>query len=308
MKILSFGEILFDIFDGSEKLGGAPLNFCSDMVKMGAKGYMLSALGSDRLGSNAIAAMENIGIDYSLSNTESLFGTGSCIVSTDENGDASYELVEGVAYDHITVSDEDVARINAEGFDVFYFGTLAQRNISSRATLDKIFASCSFDNVFFDVNIRNMYYSDEIIRTGLERATILKLNYSECGLLCDMGFCMTRFGEKDDDVTLRSIAHELCETYNIETVIITLDKDGACAYRYSSDEYFRSDKATGEVISTVGAGDAFSACFIYNYVNGEPLSACVERANILGDYTVGYLEAIPPYTEELLNKIKGTDK
>ncbi len=304
MKILAFGEILFDIFDGSEKLGGAPLNFCSDMVKLGAKGYILSALGSDRLGSNAIAAMDNIGVDYSLSNTESLFGTGSCIVTTDDDGNASYELVEGVAYDHITVSDEEISRINAEDFDVFYFGTLAQRNISSKATLDKIFASCSFKNVFFDINIRRMYYSNDIIKAGLERATILKINYSECELLCNMGFCMTRFGDKSDNESLRAIAAELCENYSIETVIITLDKDGACAYRHSTGEFCRSDKADGEVISTVGAGDAFSACFIYNYVDGKDLATCVERANILGDYTVGYLEAIPPYTEELLGRIR----
>lgn len=305
MKILAFGEILFDIFDGSEKLGGAPLNFCSDMVKMGAEGYILSAVGSDRLGQNAIAAMDNIGIDYSLSNTESLFGTGSCNVTRNEAGDASYEIAEGVAYDHITVSDEEISKINSEEFDVFYFGTLAQRNISSKATLDKIFASCSFRNVFFDINIRQMYYSNDIIRSGLERASILKINYSECGLLCDMGFCMTRFGEKTDDETLRAISRELCGTYGIETVIITLDKDGACAYRSSTDEYYRSEKAQSSVVSTVGAGDAFSACFIYNYVDGKDLKTCVDRANILGDYTVGYLEAIPPYTQELLSRIKG---
>ncbi len=305
MKVLAFGEILFDIFDGTEKLGGAPLNFCSDMVKMGAQGYMLSAVSDDRLGQNAINAMKAVGIDYSLSSTESIFGTGSCNVTCNENGEPSYELVEGVAYDHITVSDEETDRINAEQFDVFYFGTLSQRNISSRATLAKLLENCRFGKVFFDINIRQTYYSDDVIRAGLERADILKINYSECALLCDMGFCTTHIGDKKDDESLRGISRELCSEYGIETVIITLDKDGACAYRRSDDEYYRSAPAQSGVVSTVGAGDAFSACFIYNYMCGNSLRECVDRANILGDYTVGYLEAIPPYTDELLERITG---
>lgn len=303
MKILAFGEILFDIFDGSEKLGGAPLNFCCDMVKLGAEGYILSAVGTDRLGQNALAALDNIGVDYSLSNNESLFATGSCNVTVDADGEPKYELCEGVAYDHITLTDEELARINAEQFDVFYFGTLAQRNISSRAALDKVFNTCSFGDVFFDINIRQSYYSDEIIRRGLENATILKINYDECGILCDMGFCMTRYGDRADNEFLKTISEEICDTYDIETVIITLDKDGACAYRKSTGEFYRSGRAESEVVSAVGAGDAFSACFIYNYKNGKSLEECVERANILGDYTVGYLEAIPPYTDELLCRI-----
>lgn len=304
MKILAFGEIIFDVFDDSEKLGGAPLNFCADMVKLGAEGFMLSCVSDDRLGQNALRFMENAGIDYSLSTTESIFSTGICRVTTDDDGKRSYEYVPGAAYDHITVSEDETKKINSQEFDLLYFGTLSQRNISSSGTLDKLFYECSFKNVFFDINIRQSFYSNEIIRKGLERADILKINFSECALLCDMGFCMTRFSEKDDDDTLRKIAIELCNTYDIRTVIITLGKDGACAYRRSTGEFYRSDPAESDVVSTVGASDAFSACFIYNYLEGKSLKDCVDRANILGDYTVGYLETIPPYTEELLSKIK----
>lgn len=304
MKILAFGEILFDVFGTSEKLGGAPLNFCADMVKMGAEGYIISAVSNDRLGQNAINSLKNLGVDYSLTNTESLFGTGVCQVALDEDGEPSYNLLEGVAYDHITASDEEIAKINAEEFDVFYFGTLAQRNISSRATLEKILANCSFKKVFFDINIRASFYSNDIIKFGLENADILKINYSECALLCDMGFCSTLFPDKSDDEAIKKICREICENFSIETVIVTLDKDGACAYKHSTEEFCKSRKAESEVVSTVGAGDAFSACFIYNYVSGATLQECIVRANILGDYTVTYLEAIPPYTDELLNIIK----
>ncbi len=305
MKILTFGEILFDIFDGVEKLGGAPLNFCADMVNLGAEGYILSAVSSDLWGQRAAEAMKNVGIDYSFTNTDSLFETGTCIVALDENGEPGYNLVEGVAYDHITVSPEDIDRISATDFDVFYFGTLAQRNISSKGTLDKIFEQCHFKNVFFDVNIRQSYYSSEILRAGLERATILKINHRECGVLCDMGFCMNRFGEKDDDESLMALARELCENYNIETVIITLGADGSCVYRHTTEEFLRSDKAENDVVSTVGAGDAFSACFVYNYVDGKTLRQCIDRANTFGDYSVGYLEAIPPISDELRKIITG---
>ena len=303
MKILSFGEILFDRFDDAEKLGGAPLNFCADAVKLGAEGYMLSALSDDRPGSNARHYMDNAGIDYSLSNTQSLFGTGSCVVTRGEDGEPSYDLAEGVAYDHITLSDEELARIQNAGFDLFYFGTLAQRGSASRATLERVLSSCAFSEVFFDVNIRQTYYSNDVIRAGLTFATIVKLNYDECRLLCDMGFCTAKAGEKTDDGYLRTFCRELCETYAVRTVVVTLDKDGACAWR--DGEYRRCASGGVDVVSAVGAGDAFSACFAMNILDGKPLAVCLERANLLGGYTVGYLEAIPPYTDELLSRIRG---
>ncbi len=302
MKVLSFGEILFDVFDGSEKLGGAPLNFCADMVRLGAEGYMLSAFSRDRLGNNAAEAMKKIGIDYSLSCDESLFGTGVCSVTRDENGEPTYDLVEGVAYDHIALTEERLNRIRNEKFDLFYFGTLAQRNMTSFSALSKLFENCSFPQVFFDLNIRGMYYSGDVIEKGLQRATILKLNYSECRLLCDMGFCMTAMSGRCDDAFLKTVMTEISDKYDIGTVIITLDKDGAAVYR--NGEYYRSAPCTSPVVSAVGAGDAFSACFAYNLLCGKSLAECTDRANILGDYTVRFLEALPPYDDELLAKVR----
>lgn len=303
MKVLAFGEILFDIFGASEKIGGAPFNFCADLVQLGVKGYMLSALGTDRLGRKALTFLKDAGIGDTYTNSRSSYPTGFCEVTVGEDGEPVYRSAENVAYDHITLTDRQLDAICSEHFDVFYFGTIAQRCETSRRTLSQVLNSCTFREIFFDLNIRLDYYDANMIRDGLAHATILKVNFSECRLLGELGLIETLLPDKNDSIALLAAARELCGAYRIKTVVITLDKDGAAAYRDDTGEYFRGGIKPGRVVSAVGAGDAFSAGFIYNYISGRKLPLCVERANLLGCYTVEFMEAIPPYTEELLQAV-----
>ncbi len=288
MKILTFGEVLYDIFDGDYKIGGAPLNFSAHFSKLGGCGYVLSAVGNDELGNKAINIADEIGVSTKYL-FKSNYQTGFCKVT--RNGDEPiYDLSAVCAYDNIEVSDDDVKAIENECFDILYFGTLVQRNAVSRNTLKKLLDRKCFKKIFFDMNLRQDYYSKEIIEKSLYVSDIVKINRDEFDKLKAFGMC------KDEK--------ELCDKYDIEKLLLTLDKDGMMLYDSKTGKTYNSQKPKNKVVSTVGAGDGSSACFLYNHLAGEDLQVCIDRANLMGDYIVTFTEAIPEYSEELLNELK----
>ncbi len=290
MKILAFGEILFDVDvkKNERKLGGAPMNFCSHLSKLGAEGYILSSVGHDESGNEALEAAEkfNVNKKYIILNDKS---TGVCNV-TYNGSEPSYDLSRIGAYDNICVSDEMLEEMKKENFDILYFGTLAQRENESKNSLFKVLENVSFGKVFCDMNLRQHYYSDEVLTFSLQKTDILKINRDEFNFLKEKGFC--------DSVK------NLCEKYNIEKVLLTLDKDGAELYDFNEDKTYVSEGVETEEVSSVGAGDSMCACFLYNYMSGCDLQTCLDKANIMGAFVVSCKEAIPEYTKELLNKVR----
>ncbi len=290
MKILAFAEILFDIDTTKNEsiLGGAPMNFCSHLTKLGADGYMLSAVGDDDLGKEALRYADAFGVkkDYVLISSEP---TGKCLI-TYNNGQPSYDLSMVSAYDYIGITDEIINKIKSEKFDVFYMGTLAQRNDISSSSLNKLLSEADFPVVFYDMNLRQHYHTREIIEKSLGACNILKINREEYDFLIKHGFA----ADKD----------ELAEKYDIDIVLLTLDKDGAEVYGKKIKEKIFAEGIEADVVSTVGAGDSMCACFLYNLLNGKNAETAIRRANILASYVVSHKEAIPEYTKELLEKIR----
>ncbi|MBQ7956692.1 MAG: hypothetical protein IJ279_01535 [Clostridia bacterium] len=290
MKVLAFGEILFDVDvkKNEKKLGGAPMNFCSHLSKLGAEGYILSSVGKDELGEESLQTAEkfNVNKKYIILNEKS---TGVCNV-TYHGSEPDYDLSRIGAYDNICVSDGMLEEMKKENFDVLYFGTLAQRENESKNSLLKVLENVSFGKVFCDMNLRQHYYSDEVLTFSLQKTDILKINRDEFCFLKENGFCNS--------------VKSLCEKYNIEKVLLTLDKDGAELYDAEEDKTYFSAGVKTEEVSSVGAGDSMCACFLYNYLRCEPLQVCLDRANIMGAYVVSKKDAIPDYTEELISKVK----
>lgn len=288
MKILAFGEILWDVFETKKEIGGAPFNFAAHMAKLGADCYMVSALGMDELGIEAIKIVKQFGIktDY-ISILDK--PTGYCRVTFDGNT-PQYELVKGVAYDFIPKQD-----IN-ESFDAFYMGTLAQRSAVSEASLLALFEKINVKEVFFDINIRQNYYSREIIENSLKKATILKISREEMDIFSQLGIA--------DTSNIEELCKTLSQKYSLKLILVTLDKDGAMLFDCKNKAAIYSRKPESKVVSTVGAGDSFSACFLYNYLNGVNPEVCLDRAVTLSDYVVTKLGAIPEYETSLLDNIK----
>lgn len=289
MKILVFGEILWDVFPQKKEIGGAPLNFGAHLSKLGADVQIVSAVGNDELDSQSVEVVTGFGIkDTYISRIDK--PTGVCNVSIDEKGKPTYELIEGVAYDYITFNDDI-----KEEYDAFYMGTLARRSSVSSDTFRKLIQKGRFREVFCDLNIRQKFYSKEVIEESLKYTTILKISRDEVFVFRDLGIA--------DYSDLTDLAEKLADKYSIKIVIITMDKDGAMLYSAKTGKVYTSEAPEVNVISTVGAGDSFSACFLYNYLNGARLEDCLSRAVILSSFVVTRLGAVPDYDEGLREKI-----
>lgn len=285
MDFISFGEILFDVFPDKATLGGAPLNVAGHLTKLGLNGYILSAVGDDELGKRAISEINNLGL-----NTEKIstlnYETGKAIITL--NGkNAEYEFNMPCAWDNIPLLPLP------EHVSLIYYGTLAQRG-NSKQTLKELLNKVSSDHRFFDVNIRKHFYSDEIIKEGVENATILKLNDEEVDIVLDALKLKMR--------GYRGL-EELAKSYNLDLVLLTKGKEGTMCYK---DKWYRVPCAEVEVVDTVGAGDSLSAGFLASYIKTGDLEKSLIIGSHIADYVVTKRGAIPEYDGELLSYLKGT--
>ena len=285
MDFISFGEILFDVFPDKATLGGAPLNVAGHLTKLGLNGYILSAVGDDELGKRAISEINNLGL-----NTEKIstlnYETGKAIITL--NGkNAEYEFNMPCAWDNIPLLPLP------EHVSLIYYGTLAQRG-NSKQTLKELLNKVSSDHRFFDVSIRKHFYSDEIIKEGVENATILKLNDEEVDIVLDVLKLKMR--------GYRGL-EELAKSYNLDLVLLTKGKEGTMCYK---DKWYRVPCAEVEVVDTVGAGDSLSAGFLASYIKTGDLEKSLIIGSHIADYVVTKRGAIPEYDEELLSYLKGT--
>lgn len=287
-KLLAFGEILWDVYPTEKFLGGASLNFAAHFVKFGHEAEMLSALGADALGAEARERLKNwtLGDRYVPALTEK--ETGKCLVTLDENSIPSYNLLDDVAYDRICTKSIE------EDFDLLYFGTLALRGEYNRAALNSLLEEKPFGEIFVDVNIRPPFYSEEVVRFALSKATILKISLEELPVVAQL------LGENfstDYEAFSRLLAHKFS---GLRRIIITLGGDGAYALNCKSGESAFCPAKKVEVASTVGAGDSFGAAFVSEYLAGKSLSACLERASRLAAYVVSQTAAVPDYDPKSL--------
>lgn len=275
MKIVSFGEILFDVFGNEKKIGGAPFNFAAHAARLGAESYLVSAVGADENGREALAAAANVGVRTDLISVERNYPTGRCDVSL-SGGKPVYSLVQNVAYDHI--------RPNIPPFkaDALYMGTLAMRSGDSARSFESILRSLERKEVFFDVNLRQNYYSRALVERLTACATILKISDEELPV----------YGRGDDVSVLLSISSRF---KNLKYICLTMGAKGAAVFDCANKAILFSDTPKNKPVSTVGAGDSFSAAFLYFLLSGEPIGVCLDNAVKLSDFVVTRLEAVPDY-------------
>ncbi len=279
MKALSFGEILFDVYPDEAHIGGAPLNFAAHLAKLGENVFMLSAIGRDDLGEKAMERLDEWNIDtrYLSKNDKD---TGKCLVTLDEKGVPKYNLLGEVAYDFIDTKEV------AENFDVLYFGTLSLRGEYNKKSLSSLIERQKFDDIFVDVNIRAPFYLADTVDFALRHATVLKVSLEELetvGKLVSLDFS-----------SARSFARSVAEKFpNIRLVVITLGADGAYAFEKATGKSAFSPAVEAKVVSTVGAGDSFSAAFLHSYKKGDSLKAALDFASEIAAKVVSKKEAVP---------------
>lgn len=286
-KVIAIGEIVWDCLPSGKQLGGAPLNFAFFAKELGADAYAVSAVGSDELGDEtlAVAATTGVCLDYVQRNS---LPTSRVLVTLNEVGIPQYEIVEGVAWDAIEGSDAALKLV--EDADVICWGSLAQRSEKSRNSILSLLDAAPDTCVkVFDINIRQHYYTREVVEASLERANILKLNEDELPLVARM------LGVEGSDKEIVSI---LIDMYSLKYLIYTHGADFSEVYS-ADGEYSHVPTPKVSVADTVGAGDSFTAVFVTSLLKGDSLKDSHEKAVKVSAYVCTKNGAINPLPENI---------
>jgi len=277
-EILCIGEMLWDALPSGLFLGGAPFNVGCHLRAAGLPVSMVSRVGSDHLGEEAVRRAARFGVGTELIQVDAELPTGFVRVTGDETSEPEYEIVEPVAWDAIATDASLVRR--AAAARAIVFGSLAQRNRATRETIQRLCESSALK--VFDVNLRAPHDDREIVRRSLECADVVKMNEAEMRRLAGW-FAL---GGSDRDV-----ASALSAAFGCATVCITRGRDGAALWRegrWSDHPGFEV-----EVRDTVGAGDAFLAVLLAGLLSGAPDGALLRHANLIGAYVVTQFGAVP---------------
>ena len=265
-KIEAFGEILFDIYANSKSLGGAPLNFIYHINKLTGSGRIISRVGKDQLGREAIDFLNSEGVLTNNIQIDEVHQTGIAVISLNEKGEPTFNIEENRAYDFININD-DTKSLISQNTQCLYFGTLAQRNDVSRNTLQSFFNK----NIkyFYDINIRQKFYNSKVLANSLNTANVVKLNLDELKLLNDL-FVKEAFD-------FEAASKSLIEKFNIELLAVTKGADGSVMFRDGKVDEHKPEP--WKVIDTVGAGDAFAAITCIGYLHEWELKKINKLAN-----------------------------
>jgi fructokinase len=296
MKAVSFGEVLWDVIGGEEHLGGAPFNLAAHLAQCGTRTWMVSRVGNDDRGRRMLEQMERLAVGATFCGTDPKHPTGIVSVELDADGQPTYEIVEDVAYDYIQLEEEQLRTLMEIEPDVFCFGTLAQRSDTTRGTLRRILERLpSGVQLCYDVNLRQQLYTREWVEHSLRACTIAKMNDSEVAVLSDL-LRGTRLPEREFADIVRG-------EYDVSVVIVTRGAKG-CAV-LDSDGWVELPGIAVEVADTVGAGDAFTAAFLYKHLGGAVAGEAARVANVIGAFVASRRGAIPQYTDEVRAILNG---
>ena len=282
MKVLSFGEIIWDVYPDKKCIGGAPFNFSAHVAKQGVHSFLLSCVGKDDLGKQAKQRLEKFGVknDFVFECDKQ---TGVCKVELDQNGVPTYTIVDKVAYDYIPFEQ----KVCNNQFDLFCFGTLALRGENNKAVLQKLLEQGNFAKIYCDLNLRAPFFEKATIDFCFKNSHIAKVSDNEFEFVSQQVL-----GERY--VNLQQFAKSLSQAYkNLEVVLLTCGDKGAYAYIPQQDQIYFEPAKKVQVVSTVGAGDCFGAVFVVEYIKGNDLQKCLQKATEKSEYVVSKQDAVP---------------
>lgn len=286
--IVGLGELLWDMLPGGKQLGGAPANFAVMAARLGNHAVIASRAGNDSLGQEARALLAQLPVDSSLLQLDPEHATGSVSVTL-VDGQPEYVIHEPVAWDFLSLTGEWQAL--AARADAVCFGTLAQRDQPSRQTI-RAFLAATFPECVrvLDVNLRQPFFTPEVLLESLGLATILKLNDAEMPQVLSL-LGLAQSGGADADALLRD-ARLLLDQFPMNLVCITMGAHGSLLV--TRDAHHRHRGIHSKVEDTVGAGDAFTAALVSYYLQGAPLAVLNEAGNRWGAWTASQPGAMPP--------------
>ena len=287
--VVGLGEVLWDVLPEGKKLGGAPANFAYHAGQfLGMDNTVaVSALGNDKLADETIEALKEHGLNDLLPRVP--YPTGTVQVQLDEQGIPTYDIKENVAWDNIPY-DDDIAAI-ARNCRAVCFGSLAQRNVVSRETIHKFLDDTPADCLkIFDINLRQQFYTQEVIRESLQRCNILKINDEELVLIGRM------FGYPGLDIENKCWL--ILGKYNLDMLVLTCGTNGSYVFTPGQKSFQETPKV--QVADTVGAGDSFTGSFVGSILNGKTVPEAHRTAVQVSAYVCTQNGAMPTLPPELL--------
>lgn len=289
MKVIGMGEALWDVLPDGKKIGGAPANFAYHVQQFGLDSCAVSAIGEDPLGDELVEKFDEKELCYHLDRVP--YPTGTVLVELDAEGVPQYEIKENVAWDNIPYTDE--LKALAKETRAFCFGSLAQRNVVSRNTINDFLDDIPLANdplIVFDINLRQNFYTKEILCNSMEKCNILKINDEELVTVSRM------FGYPGID--LENKCWILLGKYNLKMLILTCGINGSYVFTPGEISFYPTPKV--EVADTVGAGDSFTAAFIANILKGKSVRDAHKIAVDTSAYVCTQKGAMPKLPERLI--------
>ena len=288
--VVGMGEALWDVLPEGKKIGGAPANFAYHVSQFGLPSCAVSAVGNDPLGKEIIENFTSKGLNFSLA--EVPYPTGTVQVEIDQAGIPQYDIKENVAWDNIPFT-ENLENL-AKNTKAFCFGSLAQRNIVSRETINQFLETMPKDDdtlVVFDVNLRQGFYNQEILCHSMNHCNILKINDEELVTVSRM------FGYPGID--LQDKCWILLGKYNLKMLILTCGINGSYVFTPGNVSFLPTPKV--EVADTVGAGDSFTAAFIASILKGKSVPEAHRKAVETSAYVCTQPGAMPVLPKSIVD-------
>ena len=280
---LLYGLILFDLIEGQKYIGGPAINIALHMAYRQCPSLLVSCVGNDELGKMAKKYLVDNNVDTGFVNTDMAHETGWVKVWLDENGNPTFDIIRPVAFDYISLTDQQIQTLAQNEYDIFYFGTVVQRNTTSADTLSKLLNSVKYRETFFDINLRKGNYAKDVVDYSLSKTDILKLNEEELFLIAEL-FDVNKESEED-------LVNWIFRHYPPHIILLTRGANGATVLTPNSREDIPGIKV--KVKDTVGSGDAFSAGFIMEYIESGNLLIAAQKGNELGAYVATKSGAVP---------------
>jgi fructokinase len=279
--VVGLGEVLWDMLPGGRQLGGASANFAYHAQTLGAEAWLVSAVGNDSPGTEILERLRAMQMKVDCIEINPIRPTGTVSVKISPDGQPNFTICEDVAWDYL--KQTDCARTVLSQADAVCFGSLAQRGEVSRATIRSLVASTRPDAYrIFDVNLRQNFFSLEVLEASLRLANILKVNDEELPVLARL------FGLRS---TIREQLAELAHRFDLKLAALTCGAEGSLFY--SQGQYSEVKGVAAAVVDTVGAGDSFTAMLIMGLLAGWDLHQINRRANEVAAYVVSQPGATP---------------
>jgi fructokinase len=288
-NVIGIGEVLWDLLPSGPQIGGAPANFAYHAHALGARAQVITRVGNDQRGHEIIHHLEEMGLPSNSVQVDESAPTGTVTVRLAANGIPEYTIHENTAWDRITVTPEALTAVRSA--DALCFGSLAQRSPVSRQSIERLVSAASASAWrVFDINLRQRFYTREIIERSLQLASVFKLNADELPVLAEM-FGLARTAQEQMEA--------LADAFGLRAVVLTRGGGGSLIYRQG--RWSDQKSAPVKIVDTVGAGDSFTAALVMGLLHNQDLDAVHEFAAEVAGCVCSWAGATPPLPEKLRN-------